>query len=87
MRICVKKIENDQPIFGALMVDFVSFIRIIPQPIKDLLVFQSKNHGQVYCDVLMAQKIAERLKINKKDNSVILEGIMLVCDSFSKTKH
>ena len=75
MRIHVKKIINDEPIYGALNFEIIRFIGKINKNDKEVLVFETKNLGQVYCDFEMTRRIAERLRINKINNSLFLRAL------------
>lgn len=77
MRIHVKKISNDEPVYGALNFEIIKFIGKIQKDQKEVFVFETKNHGQVYADFEMTRRIAERLRINRIDNTLFIRAINL----------
>jgi len=78
MRIHVKKIKDDNFVFGALNIEITKYIKTIEEGGKDLIIFETKKNDQVYCDRDMAIRIAERLRINNLDNSIIINAINLI---------
>ena len=65
-RIHVKKIINDEEIYGALNIDATKYIgSIINKRGQTKLLFKTTKHGTVYCDPWMALRIKERLSANK----------------------
>lgn len=77
MIIHAKKVENDECIYGALNIDITKYIKTIEKGGKDLMIFETKKHGEIYCDLEMSRRIAERLRINNFDNSIIINAINL----------
>jgi hypothetical protein len=75
MRIHVNKIDNNQPIYGALVFDLINFIKSVDKIGETILFFQTKKHEQVYCSVFMAKRISERQRLNGHDDSVIMGAI------------
>lgn len=70
MRIHVNKIFNDQPVFGAVMFTIKRFEGFTLKYNKKVAMFETENHGIVYCDAQMLTRIVERLKANNLDYKI-----------------
>lgn len=60
-RIHVRKITNNKPIFGALNIDAIKYSGFIKVGDMKYLLFSTKKHGTVYCDLKMTIRIKKRL--------------------------
>lgn len=75
MRIHIQPINSKEPVFGALRFTITEFLGEGKINNASVLFFRTKEHGIAYCNIIMAERIRERLAINRLSTKIIDEAL------------
>lgn len=75
MRIHVNLTSSKDVVFGALVPSFTEFLGEGKINHQSVLFFNTANHGMVYCNIIMAERIRERLRANKLSTKILDQAI------------
>jgi hypothetical protein len=71
MRIHFKNAKTQKEIFGAVVVDLVEYVGFFEKESETQLMFLTKNHGVVYANFEMLDRVKERYVANGIDTQII----------------